>query len=253
MFFETGRDRTVYFSRRDNACGAHFHRSAELMYVLCGHKTALLNGREYTLSAGQILVCPPYAVHMFPPCPGSEQIVAAVPADYCARFEKFCETHEAETPVFDDGDGSLLPLFSALEKAGNDVLCEGLTNCILGRYLERTAFRPARRPPDRSQVERIAVYIDEHYASPLSLSSLAGAFGYSPNYFSALFKKYFRTGVAQYVNSVRVQKSLPLLKTRKISAVYFLCGFRSPQQYFLNFRKFFGCTPYEYLHAQKSR
>ena len=107
------------------------------------------------------------------------------------------------------------------------------------------------RPPARTQIHRIADYIDKNYASPIGLEELASEFGYSPNYFSSLFKKYFMTGVTQYINSVRVQKSVPLLKTQKISAVYFLCGFQSPQQYFLNFRKFFGCTPYEYLHAGK--
>ncbi|MDE5896915.1 MAG: AraC family transcriptional regulator, partial [Clostridia bacterium] len=91
-------------------------------------------------------------------------------------------------------------------------------------------------------------YIDEHYAESLTLAEAAGKFGYAPNYFSSLFKRYFRIGFAQYVNSVRVRKSIPLLKTQKASSVCYDCGFRSPQQYFLNFRKVFGCTPYEYLH-----
>jgi AraC-like DNA-binding protein len=50
-----------------------------------------------------------------------------------------------------------------------------------------------------------------------------------------------------YINYVRVQKSTELLKTNQISAVYFLCGFKNPQQYFLNFKKYYGCTPKEYL------
>lgn len=251
MFFESERDKRAYFSKKDNVCGAHFHRSAELLYTLSGEKTAWLNGKKYTLTAGQLLFCPPYAIHTFPPCTGSEQIVAAVPADYCGRFEKYCETHSPETPVLTDKDGTLLRLISSLEKAGNEVLFEGIVNCLFGIYMERVSFSPAKRIPERSQIQRIAEYIDEHYASPLSLGTLAAHFGYSSNYFSALFKKYFMTGVTQYINSVRVQKSIPLLKTQKISAVYFLCGFQSPQSYFLNFKKFFGCTPYEYLHADK--
>lgn len=249
MFFETGRDQAVFFARKDNTCSAHFHRSAELMYVLCGEKRAILNGKGYALSAGGILVCPPYAVHAFSPSPGSEQIVVAVPAEYCARFEAFCETRQPESPVFYDRDGRMLRWFEEIRNADNEVLLEGIVNCILGNYLKVSRFFPLRCPPERSQISRIAEYIDRNYAAPLSLSSLAAEFGYSPNYFSALFKKYFRTGIAQYINSVRVQKSLPLLKTHKIEAISLRCGFRSPQQYFLNFRRFFGCTPREYLRA----
>lgn len=253
MFFESHRDKSAYFSGTiDNICAAHMHRSAELMYVLQGEKTAFVNGKEYRLKPNQLLVCQPYAVHAFSPSLGSEQIVIAIPADYCKRFENFCETHEPESAVLDDADGSFSRLFSALGKADNDVLFEGLAGCVFGIYMQRTKFVSAKRAPDRSCIQSIAEYIDKNYASPLALETLAAQFGYSPNYFSALFKKYFTTGVTQYVNSVRVQKSLPLLRTQKISSVYFLCGFQSPQQYFLNFRKFFGCTPYEYLHPRKS-
>ncbi len=250
MFFEAERDKSVYFSRRDHVCGAHFHRSVEILYILSGEKTAWLNGGKYVLTAGQVLFCLPYAVHMFPPAADSEQIVAAIPAEYCGRFEDFCKTHIPETPVTTDEDGSLLKLISALKKTDNDVLFEGLVNCLLGIYMKNTPFSPAKKTPDRSQIERIAEYIDKNYASSLSLGAVAAQFGYSANYFSSLFKKYFMTGFTQYVNSVRVQKSVPLLKTQKISAVYFLCGFQSPQQYFLNFRRFFGRTPNEYLHEK---
>lgn len=253
MYFESYRNTQTYYSKRDNICGAHFHRSAEILYVLSGQKPARLNGTEYLLERGQVLFCQPYAVHAFLPCPGGEQIVVAVPADYCRRFESFCETHEPVFPVLTDEDGTLLRLMTELENTDNEVLFEGLVNCLFGVYLERASFRATTKAPDRSQIRLIADYIDKHYASPVSLSELSAQFGYSPNYFSALFKKYFMTGVAQYINSVRIQKSLPLLKTQKISAVYFLCGFQSPQQYFLNFRKIFGCTPYEYLHAGKPK
>lgn len=252
MYFEAERDKRAYYSITDNVCGAHFHRSVELLYVLTGEKPVRLNGEEYLLKPGQLLICPPYTVHLFFAGRDSEQIVAALPPDYCRRFESFCETHTPERPFLDDGDGTLLKLTSALQNADNEVLLEGLAGCIFGIYMQRVRFSPSKRPPDRAPVQKIAEYIDEHYASPLTLEGLAAQFGYSPNYFSALFKKYFMTGVTQYVNSVRVQKSLPLLKTRKVSAVYFLCGFQSPQQYFLNFRKFFGCTPCEYIHSKKS-
>ena len=137
MFFESERDKRAYFSKKDNVCGAHFHRSAELLYTLSGEKTAWLNGKKYTLTAGQLLFCPPYAIHTFPPCTGSEQIVAAVPADYCGRFEKYCETHSPETPVLTDKDGTLLRLISSVRKQ------IGKTTYIVRVHFSQTAKKTA--------------------------------------------------------------------------------------------------------------
>lgn len=253
MYFESHRDKSVFFNTGDNVCGAHFHRAVEFLYVIEGEKTARLNGKEYLLVPRQMIVCPPYAVHIFPPCPKSVQFVAAIPADSCKRFEEFCETHSAESPAINDDNGKIFRLISELQTADSKVLFEGITGHILGLYMQKAAFIPVSRTTDKSAVQSIAEYIDLHYAEPITLQTLAAKFGYSPNYFSALFKKYFMTGIPQYVNSVRVQKSLKLLKTQKISAVYFSVGFQSPQQYFLAFRKFFGCTPYEYIHGKNFR
>ena len=91
--------------------------------------------------------------------------------------------------------------------------------------------------------KEIAKYIDEAYDKPLTLSTLAARFGYSPNYFSWLFKQHFKTSFPQYLNRIRVRKSLPLLRTKKVYAVCYECGFNSPQQYYLHFKKFYGCSP----------
>lgn len=250
MFFETTRDQHPYFpEEQDNFCPPHFHRSAEVMLVTAGEKRAVVNGKEYLLHEGDLLVCPPYAVHIFPYCKGSRQIVRTVLPEYCKRFERFCQTRTPQSHVLHDENGELAHLIEGMKQAKNEILFEGIAETLLGLFVERTEFR-AEKNEKKPEIRLIAEYVDEHYASPITLQTLAKQFGYSPNYFSALFKKYFRCSIPQYVNAVRVQKSLELLKTQKISSVYFLCGFQNPQQYFLNFKKLFGCTPYEYLHGK---
>lgn len=247
MFFETIRDQKLYFLRADNVCMPHFHRSSEILYVLSGKKTVFLNGEKKELFAGDVLFCPPYLVHKFVKSEDSEQIVATIAAEFCPQFTQFCRANVPDSYVIRDEDGSILKLVSALENPKNEMLFLGAANTLLGVYAERVHFTPAANMPERTLIERIAEYIDQNYASPLTLASLADTFGYSPNYFSTLFKRYFGTGVPQYINYTRVRKSLKLLRTQKISTVYFSVGFQSPQQYFLNFKKYYGCSPKEYL------
>lgn len=248
MYFESGRDLTAFYSENDNICAAHFHRSVEILYVLKGKKTVWVGGERYDLLPAQMLVCPPYAIHVFPPAPDSVQLVVCIPPEFCKRFERFAEGYAPETCVISDENEELLGYLRLFGNARNEVLRDGAAAMILGTFMARVKFLPARDRTSRTKVQEIADYIEAHYAERLSLAGAADAFGYSPNYFSALFKKYFRSGFNAYVNFVRVQKSIPMLKTQKISSVCYDCGFQSPQQYFLNFKKYFGCTPFEYLH-----
>ena len=100
-------------------------------------------------------------------------------------------------------------------------------------------------------VNRAIDYILEHLEEDLSLEKVAMHCHFSKYYFSRLFNAHVSANFSAYVNQVRVYKSIPLLKKYKISAVYAECGFRSPQQYFLNFRKATGKSPREYLAERK--
>lgn len=56
MLFESERDKSAFFSRTDNICCSHFHRSAELLYAVRGEKTVWLDSRQYVVKPGQLLV-----------------------------------------------------------------------------------------------------------------------------------------------------------------------------------------------------
>ena len=119
MFFETYRDQTSYYYHGDNICPAHFHRSPEVMYVLSGSKTAWLDGKQYEISEGEMLVCTPYALHLFPPSENGVQIVASIPSEYCSRFERLCQANTPVSPIVKDENGVLLKLITALKNQKN--------------------------------------------------------------------------------------------------------------------------------------
>ncbi len=247
MLFESGRDKNAFYMEKDNVCLAHFHRSTELMYVLSGEKIAYVNGEKYVVKKGDLLVCPPYSIHVFPPSKESKQIVITVLTEAFTRYEEALSRLKSDSLCIHDTDGFYLPLFLQLNNPFNEVHYEGLTSCILGLLLKDGEFINKQLKRDRSIAEKIAAHIDENYDKDVSLKGLADKFGYSPNYFSWLFNNIFHTNISNYVNYVRVKKSVKFLKTHKISAVYALCGFHSPQQYYLNFKKVYGCSPKKWI------
>lgn len=253
MRFEIGRDKKRYYRRGVNLCPAHFHASVELLYIVKGEKRVIVNGVEMLLRANEFILCPPYYVHIFPteqtPC---ESIAVTLRPEDCPEFCELCKTMMPKDPVVEDTSGEILQLLLALEAPKNRLIDTGIIYTLLGIYATKTRFVKRNAERGASDVEKIAAYVEENYARPLTLGELATHFGYSRTYFSALFKRCFGMGMTEYINSVRVNKSLPLLKTVNASSVYLFVGFRSPQQYFLNFKRQFGCSPGAYFGSKEN-
>ena len=105
-------------------------------------------------------------------------------------------------------------------------------------------------------VSRIREYIHASYSnSNLSLYMVAEQVGISPSYLSRLFKQEMQASFVDYVNSVRVEKSLELLRSSdlKIKDIAFQTGFNSMQNFFRIFKKLVGVTPGEYRQGQSGR
>ena len=251
MFFETIRDNELYFSvgdeNGDNSCLAHFHRAVEILYVITGTKTVFLEGKKHEVEAGEALFCPPYLVHQFPVCKNTTQYVVTAPTEYCEKFDRFCRDKTPQSYIIKDEKDKIKSLITQLKTPQNEIAFTGIINQLLGIFIDKVKFLPVKDAGEKSLAYEIAEYIEKNYAEKITLASISEHFGYSKNYFSALFKKLFKTGLSQYVNFIRIRKSLSFLDKNNVSSLYLNVGFNSPQQYFLNFKKYYGCSPKDYI------
>ena len=127
-----------------------------------------------------------------------------------------------------------------------------LSHCVdlLGSQIQ-TASR------SQALFEAIRVYIDEHYAAPLTRESVAKAFYISPNYLSHLFQKTGSVGFNEYLTHVRLERARQLLKgyDLKVKEVAHTCGFVDSNYFCRLFRKNTERSPSEYrrqYHSQLS-
>ncbi|MBM3071649.1 helix-turn-helix transcriptional regulator [Enterobacter sp. RHBSTW-00994] len=109
----------------------------------------------------------------------------------------------------------------------------------------------------RSQAlfEAIRVYIDEHYAAPLTRESVAQAFYISPNYLSHLFQKTGAVGFNEYLTHTRLEHARQLLKgyDLKVKEVAHACGFVDSNYFCRLFRKNTERSPSEYRRQYHSQ
>lgn len=223
----------------------HIHKSIEVLYVISGVKPVTVNGVSFTLKAGELLACFPYDLHKYDAF-GGESLVAVLPLIYCENFINEVSGKTPDKNVFSGSAAkAIYEKMQELETSKNPVLTDGITNYILGLILESVNLN-GKKSREKTLIDDILKYIDLHYAEDIDLTALSNHFGYSKYYFSALFNDKFKTGLTNYLNSVRIYKSLPLLKKYNVAEAAALSGFKNPQQYHLYFKKILGVTPHKY-------
>lgn len=240
-------DERIWYKKGENFCYTHFHRAIEILYVISGEKRVTVNNKDYIMTKGDVMFCPPWLTHCYKKANDSEQICIVAPCEYCRNYEKLFVNHSPSSMIIKDSNDFFLSNIQKLQHPQNYIQYEGILNLILGEYLSKITLEPKKRDQLENIQEKIIGYVNENYKKNITLTEIATHFGYSKNHFSSLFKKRFSITFIQYLNFVRIKESLPLLKTIQTTAIYLYCGFNSAQQYFSNFKKYMQCTPAEYV------
>lgn len=112
--------------------------------------------------------------------------------------------------------------------------------------LEVLGRAPIVQPVDHHEqvIASIQEYIQAHLAENLSLHSLARIAGYSPFFFHRLFKHQTGRTLVEYVNDLRLDKALDLLKQNyTVHAVAEAVGFSSASYFNQFFKNHMRLTP----------
>ncbi|MBO7762565.1 MAG: helix-turn-helix domain-containing protein [Clostridia bacterium] len=98
-----------------------------------------------------------------------------------------------------------------------------------------------------ARLATVTEYIGKNYASPLSLSTLSRAVGYSPSYLRELFRNELGLSPVRYINRLRVERACALLhEDIPIWQVAELVGCPNANYFSRLFRAEMGITPGEY-------
>ena len=98
------------------------------------------------------------------------------------------------------------------------------------------------------RLQALASYIEEHYAEPVTLTSLAEAFYLTPQYLSTFFQKHFGTSFKKYLDRKRLMHAEFDLKhsSLSVSETALKNGFASPAAFRRIFAGEYGQSPVSY-------
>ena len=111
-------------------------------------------------------------------------------------------------------------------------------------------------PPDtkhRNLIYEAMNYIQINYMGPLTLEQVADHIGYSPSYFSKVFKQETGDTFRNYLNYLRIEKSKSLLlsSNASISEICSTIAFEDQSYFCKVFRRFVGVTPDRYRKRER--
>lgn len=111
-------------------------------------------------------------------------------------------------------------------------------------------------PPDtmhRNLIYQAMSYMQANYMRPLSLEQVAANIGYSPSYFSKVFKRETGETFRNYLNYLRIEKSKSLLLSSQapVSEICSTVAFEDSSYFCKVFKRFVGVTPDRYRKRER--
>ncbi len=97
------------------------------------------------------------------------------------------------------------------------------------------------------QANRVAQYIDRHFAEPITLEQLSKLSGCCSRHLSRAFRSSMRMSIREYLHAARINQAAARLRQGdKVESVLATVGWRGRRNFFRHFKKRIGTTPAQY-------
>lgn len=252
------RELSIWVTPRNN-CSPHFHSSIELTYVLEGSLKTIINGKSYQAEKDSLILFSSYSSHSNLQEGEGKSIVMILPLDMIsAVFPRIFGKTFRQAIVTDRAlcEEILRCMRMILKHSGQGLaldssIVKGYAYVIIGLLVEKVGLEDLSNDKTDYLLRDILAYIQENYASPLTLDSLSHRFGYSKYSFSHLFNNYFGCSLTDYVNSLRARAAAAMLAQggQSMTDVAMGAGFESLRTFYRVFKNHYGCTPSAYQKA----
>ena len=106
---------------------------------------------------------------------------------------------------------------------------------------------------EKELLKDVKRYVDENFASDISIETLAKDFSYNRTYLSRIFKKQYGVSLKEYLMNKRLSEALSLiLNGQKVSSACYQVGFSNPYNFSRSFKKRYGVSPTNYARGSKN-
>lgn len=249
----------------------HWHDEAELTLITKGSCVYQINLVEYEANEGDILFIPPLLLHSIT-LNNSEEFYSETYVFHMNFLGKnstdICSTRYLSPMINQEFSipcliSPLHPAYTSLRECFNQIASLYAEEVFgyelaLKAFLLQTIFlllqysdknSSAVSNPSSDKLKMILDYIELHYAETISVSELAKLCYFSEYHFMRFFKKHMNMTCIQYINNVRLEKSVELFEhgNTSILEVSLSVGFHNLSYFHRAFKKKYHMTPLSFI------
>ncbi|MFI3229203.1 MAG: AraC family transcriptional regulator [Bacillota bacterium] len=225
----------------------HLHNSFELLFCLEGSIEVEIESQKYNLQSGEVLLINPLNIHAYKTTEHSLTYLCIFSNQYISDFYEKYALLSATNPIF-----TIKNTKEVIEKlqTNHPFYIKSALYDVIIQYINNREFC-AQTNAHTEILKHIVIYISQNYKQNITLTSLSQELGYSYNYISAQFKKYFNNNFLHVVNSFRISCAKRLLKNSalNITNIASECGFDSLRTFNRVFLSFTNITPKQYRNS----
>ena len=227
-----------YHTNQGEYTPAHWHGAIELMYILNGVGTILIEGKEYKMIAGEFIVVDSNQIHEARCARASMMIVIHFSRSAMIQIEPNLEKYRISCRRSELLRTNLEDYFQ---------ICD-----LLKKLPPLYVNQPLGYRLERQRLSEITDYIEEHHTERLSLEEVSGRFYLSREYFSRFFKENMGVTFSKYLNQIRLMHIYHDLCSTKenILDITEKHGFTNYKLFNKMFQETYGCKPRE-LRARR--
>lgn len=257
----------VFESQVNDVSGApdyHIHEGYEMLYLISGNLNFFIDDKIFAVSPGNIMLIPKGAIHKSHNSdskyervvwnftenvidkdilPMAEELfkhqVYSPDLTFMQNIIKNFKTewhyerkHEKLSPYFSKYYLNLLLLYLIRNKENIIVKGTNITN---------------------PSIDRLIRYVNQNYASPITLKEVSQTLHLTPNYISKLFVDNTGMGFKEYLTGVRIKNARDMLENtdKPIATVANDCGFTDSNYFSSAFKNVIGVPPKKYRQSKK--
>ncbi len=246
----------------------HWHAEYEIIRILEGELAMTLDEKSFTAAAGEIVFIHSGILHSGTPrdcvyeClvfdlnaflkhnPSCSSYIQRIIDRSALVYHHFTSRYPQVQQIMDHVFRSM-----ASGEPGYELTTFGELYHFFGLVFSRHLYLedvPQTRKDYRRimQLKSALDYIDNNYASPITLEQLSQAASMSPKYFCRFFYQMTHRTPMDYLNSQRIEHACYELSTSETSVtdVAYSCGFNDLSYFIKTFKRYKGTTPGKY-HA----
>ena len=263
----------VKYLRTWSALSNHIHEnSSEIVYVLHGKQSYTVDGKDYNIIGGQILISPPGLVHSAQKGEAEQKgdffYLTINPDCLPSVLPHDDETLSALNSILRSGVSvrvfsnvaQLSAAASELKRAYSDTRsCKNVRiSCALMRLLLMTldsSYYDTDLAPYSEFMERIYLFIEDHITENLSVSDVAAEVHYSQTGLQRKFRTYSNLSIHEYILNRKIEFAKKLMLEPDVNPfrIWEKLSFSSQTYFSQVFRKYTGLTISQYADRIKSK